>query len=193
MRTMVFGAETRQPERWRVYRICTANSTWNLEVETEQGKARRCAVLTCVAPPERAGRAFEDSAPSADEVSLFSLSPAEWIGKCLVVGTARTSQVQSVEFIGADEVRASIAKLQRAPGAVEASPRQDEHERRPAWAPFPAGHVEMAETAASLLKTVCHRHDLTLAVRHDPLLDRRLKLALAECGLMLEALSRRTG
>ena len=49
----------------------------------------------------------------------------------------------------------------------------------------------LREAAASVLKAVCHRHDLRHAIEHDPLLVKRLEHALAECGLMLEAMERR--
>lgn len=179
--TMVFGATSRRSEKWRVYRIRTANSTWELEVQAEGGE-RRCAVLTRVDP---AGESFEDSAPQADGRSLYALSPLDWIGRRLAVGTALTSEIQSVDFVATTSARktAHSAPTRAEPPRVE--------EGRPAWAPFPLGYVEMAEAAASVLKAVAHRHDLHDALRHDPMLVRRLELALAQCGLMVEALSRR--
>src|SRR5205085_2678427 len=134
-------------------------------------------------PVSRAGESHEDSSPKAGGESLFVLSPMKWIGKCLTVGTVRTSELQSVDFLSSAETRAR-------PKAVSSPPMQTEPEP-PRWAPFPAGQVEMAEVASSLLKMVCHRRDLADAVRSDPLLQRRLKLALAGCGLMLETLNQR--
>ena len=200
--TMVFGTTMRRSEKWRVYRIRTANSTYQLEVETGGTRqSRRCAVLTCVAPESRAGETFEDSSPQAGEQSLYALSPMDWIGTCLTVGTARTSQIQSVDFVAATE--AGSATLPRArptqTGLLAAQPTPEQpseaaqrrEAERPAWASFPLGYVEMTEAAASLLKATCHRHDLRAALQHEPLLRRRIEHALAECRLMLEALDGR--
>ena len=218
---------------WRVYRLTTVNSTYELEVQRE-GEPRRCVVLTCVSPPSRAGESFEDSAPLAGSDSLFAVSPLEWVGRSLSVGTARTSQVQSVDFLTARAEPESLARLQQqwkdreradldrdrsrlerdrrelerqrrqveeaqraaekaAPAASpQEPPKQEEpaQKRRP-WSPFPEGPVEMAEVAAALLKNVCHQTELFPAVRQDALLDQRLKLAFAECRLMLDAMMRR--
>lgn len=180
--TMVFGAPTRRAEMWRVYRIRTANSTYELEVQSE-GTARRCTVLTRVDP---AGESFEDSAPQLDGKSLYAESPLDWIGKQLAVGTARTSEIQSVDFLTtASERRASRTSI------AVAAPPAPAQERRPDWAPFPLGFVEMTEAAAAVLSNVAHRHDLSAAIRNDPHLVRRLELALAQCGLMVETLTRR--
>ncbi len=194
--TMVFGISARRSEKWRVYRIGTANSTYELEVQDGPGKtARRCVVLTCVAPAARAGESFEDSSPQADEQSLYALSPMDWIGRSLTVGTARTSPVQSVEFVTATDLPPSQT---RAPAGRSATavhfgtrplPRQaPKAEERPTWAPFPLGYVEMAEAAASLLKAACHRHDLLPALEGEPLLEQRMSLALDQCALLLKAL-----
>ena len=190
--TMVFGAALRRSEKWRVFRIRTANSTYELEVESvAHPQARRCAVLTCVAPQERSGESFTDASPQADGQSLFALSPLDWMGKRLCVGTARTSEVQAVDFIGESE-RAQgrdrvISKLAPAPPS---QPRQESNAR--AWSAYPLNHVEFAETAAALLKLVVHRHDVFAALKDDSLAERRMTLALADCRLMLEALSRRS-
>jgi hypothetical protein len=191
--TMVFGTTSRRSEKWRLYRIGTANSVYELEVEAEHSRVgRRCVVLTCIAPPERAGETFEDSSPLAETQSLYDLSPVDWMGKRLAVGTARTSEVQSVDFVSANAERKSVTRqwpaVQARATQPIAAPRE---EPAPRWAPFPGGHVEMAEAAASLLKCVCHRHDLEAALERDEHLQQRMRLAFAECRLMLEALLRR--
>jgi hypothetical protein len=194
--TMVFGANLRRSEKWRLFRIRTANSTYELELESAPGThGRRCAVLTRIAP---AGESFTDSSPMANENSLFASSPMEWMGKCLVVGTARTSEVQSVDFVGANDrpVARKTASTTMPFGAAPRAAEQTQHaahaEPKPReWAPFPLSHVEMAETAAMLLKAIVHRADLFPALKGDELAERRMTLSLAECRLMLEALNRR--
>jgi hypothetical protein len=199
--TMVFGAVSRRSEKWRVYRIRTANSTYELEVEGERAGGRRCAVLTCVEPKDRAGQSFEDSSPQVDGVSLFSLSPMEWMGKALALGTARTSPIQSVDFVAATDAPASRARLTTGlnggyqPHEKRAGfPREERPREAPAptWAAFPEGHVQMVETAATLLKIATHRPDLFAAVRDDSNLDQRLRLSLTQCRLMLDALQRKS-
>jgi hypothetical protein len=193
--TMVFGAEVRRSEKWRVYQIRTANSTYELEVQgATPGDSRRCCVLTCVAPASRAGHRFEDSAPRAGDESLFAVSPLDWIGRCLVVGSARTSEVQSVEFVGTSEgsaARRGAGSNQtlvfNAPEGASAKPKAEEP---PTWAPFPLGSVQMAETAATLLRLVEQRADLRARLRDEPLLRRRLENALESCRLVLSSLEK---
>lgn len=186
--TMVFGAGARRSEKWRVYRIRTANSAYELEVQAEVGAgARRCAVLTCIEPASRNGESFEDSAPQVGEQSLHALSPMDWIGKPLTVGTARTSEVQSVDFIATTSARA--ARGARSTPAAQPGPRREEPR---AWAPYPLGSVEMAEAAASVLQALCHQRDLLHDLGGNAHLHKRLQLALAQCGLMLEALEQRS-
>jgi hypothetical protein len=194
--TMVFGANTRRSEKWRVYRIRTANSTYELEMQGEVAEgARRCAVLTKVEPKEQAGQSFEDSAPRAGADSLFKLSPMDWMGKPLCVGTAQTSEVQSVDFIktssGPNRTQQFPARMWTTGPAPQPAPRAEPPP--PAFAPFPLGTVELLEAAASALQSVCHRHDLKAAISDDPLLIKRYTLALAQCGLLLEAMERRKG
>ena len=71
------------------------------------------------------------------------------------------------------------------------TPRASQPEPPHQWAPFPLGQIELVEAAASALKAVCHQHHLPSAIEHDAHLIKRFKLALAECGLMLEAMERR--
>lgn len=200
--TQVFGATMRRSEKWRLYQVRTANSTYELEVQSPSpGDSRRCAVLTCVAPEARAGQSFEDSAPRAGEQSLYTVSPLDWIGKCLTVGTARTSEVQSVEFISANDAPSSSrAQAQRRADTERRSPQtfvfqapQPKAEEPPPWAPFPLGHVEMAEACASLLRALCHRHDLAAALANHPGHRRRLELALTQCRVLLDSLTPRDG
>lgn len=182
--TMVFGSATRRSEKWRVYRIGTANSTYELEVQGEvAGEGRRCAVLTCVAPPARAGVTFEDSAPRVGDGDLFALSPVEWMGKTLSVGTARTTEIRSVDFV---KTASEVTRRTFVPPPPPAPPPPP-----PAYAPFPLGQIELLEAAAGALKAIAHRHDLRGAIAGTPHLVKRYQLALAECGLMLEALDRR--
>lgn len=192
--TMVFGANTRRSTSWRLYRIRTANSLYDLEVQGESAGGRRCVVLTCFEPKDRAGVSFEDSAPLLDAVSLFTLSPLEWMGKCLSVGTARTSPLQSVDFIAAADAPVKRPSRTTTFGAQAsaplAEPKQETRTAPNPWSPFPLGAVEMAEVAASLLKCVTHQQGATAAVGRDEHLNQRLRLALAECRLMLEALHR---
>jgi hypothetical protein len=49
----------------------------------------------------------------------------------------------------------------------------------------------MLEAAASVMGAVCHRHDLEAALSRDPKLARRYRLALAQCGVLLETLTGR--
>jgi hypothetical protein len=167
------------PLGWRVYRIQTQNSLYELEVQDapRQG-ARRCAVLRCLEPRSRAGEAYEDSSPLVGTRSLFDVSPLEWIGARLFIGTAETSLVQEVDFV-------TSRAEPHAPTAPKAAPRPSPWER------FPDGYVELAETTAGILKGLCHCEDLFFAVRSDTLLERRLQLALAQCRLMLDAMKRR--
>jgi hypothetical protein len=173
--TMVFGAETRRSEMWRVYRIRTAHSAYELEVQTETtGGARRCAVMTCVEPEARAGQTFEDSSPLCGSESLYGVNPLDWIGRVLRVGTVCTSEIQSVDFVKSASTR-TVTRAAPAPAR--------------SWAPYPLGQVEMLETAASVLKAVAHQHELRRDLSHDRRLVKRFELALAECQVMLETLT----
>lgn len=183
--TMVFGAEMRRSDMWRVYRIRTANSDYELEVQTDSaGGSRRCAVLTCVLPATRAGHACEDSSPLLGDESLFAVNPVDWIGRTLRIGTACTSEIHQVDFSKCTSTRSRGFTTSAAPP----TPR----DQRPAWAPYPLRQVEMLEAAASVLKAVCHQHQLRGDLSHDRRLVRRFELALAECGLMLETLTDRS-
>lgn len=185
---MVFGTEMRRSNKWRVYRIRTANSTYELEVEGGVG-GRRCVVATCVAPADRAGERYEDSSPQLDGADLHALSPVEWMGKCLTLGTLRTSALQSVDFVAATEARSAPPSrtqvfTQHGPAPAPAAPKA------PSWSAFPAGQVEMVETAAVLLKLVGEHRDLSQAVKDDPFLRQRLSVALSGCKLMLELINK---
>jgi hypothetical protein len=196
--TLVFGANMRRSEKWRLYQIRTANSTYELEVQSPTpGESRRCCVLTCISPADRAGQAFEDSSPRVGEESLFAFSPLDWIGKTLTVGTARTSEVQSVEFLSASDAPAPRRKSQPAqslvfgvPAPAAPAPRAKPAQDPPTWAPFPLGYVQMAEAAASVLQTLDNRRAAQEDLRDDSILRRRLEHALSTCRLMLESLDR---
>jgi hypothetical protein len=188
--TMVFSTVSRRSEMWRVYRIRTVNSTYELEVQSPTAsQVRRCVVLTCLEPKGRAGQTFEDSAPQVSGRDLFYLSPLEWMGKTLSVGTAQTSEIQSVDFIASADARRSSSLFSQ-----RAQPGYQPHAaRKPAPAPVapqpPAQqYVEMAETAASLLRALLHRQDFAAEVRGQGQLEQRLKLAVTQCRLMLDAL-----
>ncbi|MBL8956534.1 MAG: hypothetical protein JNK82_37515 [Myxococcaceae bacterium] len=188
--TMVFGSTVRRAEKWRVYRIGTANSVYELEVQSESAEgARRCAVLTRVQPS--ASGTFEDSAPRIGSESLYAVSQVEWIGKRLAVGTACTSEIVSVDFVknaSGPSRGQSMVFGAPVPKAPEPAPKQ----REPSpWAAYPQGEVEMLEAAASVLQNVCHRRELLRDLEGDALLLKRYKLALAACGVMLEALEKR--
>ncbi len=196
--TMVFGTTTRRSEKWRRYQLRTANSTYELEVQNPTpSENRRCCVLTCVAPANRAGQTFEDSSPRAGDASLYAVSPMDWMGQCLTVGTARTSEVVSVEFISESDgptprrtgtsSQSLVFGQPAAPDSTPASPKP-KSEEAPQWAPFPLGYVQMAEAAASVLQVLNNRVDAQAQVRAEPLLRRRLEHALATCKLMLETM-----
>ena len=180
---------------WKLYRLRTENSVYELELQAAaNASGRRCAVLTCVEPAARAGEVFEDSSPMLGTRSLFEVSPMEWIGGRLSVGTAETSLVQEVAFVSSRAEPSTLARLNTPrpqPAVRVAEPPPPPPPRKNLWDDFPTGHVQMAEAAASVLKSLCHREDLFFAVRADSVLERRLQLALAECRLMLEAMARR--
>jgi len=179
--TVVFGAEARRSEMWRVYRIRTANSTYELEVQTEVAPGvRRCAVMTCVEPVSRAGQSFEDSSPLLGNESLYAVNPLDWIGRVARIGTACTSEIQSVDFIRSGATR---TVRPQAPAPQQAPVRS--------WAAYPEGPVEMLEAAASVLKAVCHQHELQRDLSHERRLQRRYELALAQCALLIETLGER--
>lgn len=197
--TMVFGTTLRRSEKWRVYQVRTANSTYELEVQSPSpGEARRCCVLTCVSPSSRAGQSFEDSSPRAGEESLYAVSPLDWIGRCLSVGTARTSEVQSVEFVSVADAPAPRRNGRSSDttvfGQPSSAPAPASGSAKPAseeplhWAPFPLGYVQMAEAAASLLQLLNNRQDVHARLRGDLLLQRRFEHALGTVRLMLEGL-----
>ncbi|MBL8919835.1 MAG: hypothetical protein JNJ54_13285 [Myxococcaceae bacterium] len=197
--TMVFGAPTRRTEAWRVYRIRTANSEYELEVQ-EPGGARRCTVLTKLAG-EAAVQSFEDSQPRVGERCLYDVSPLEWMGQPLAVGTACTTPIQSVDFVRHAPLRTQRAAatpkntlvFSEAPArASRPAPAPDTAAPAPkSWAPFPLGCVEMLEAAASVLGAVCHQPSLASALEGDPRLAKRYRLALAQCGVLLETLDAR--
>lgn len=194
--TMVFGANVRRSEKWRLYQVRTANSTYELEVQSPTpGETRRCCVLTCVAPASRAGQSFEDSSPRAGDESLFVVSPLDWIGRTLTVGTARTSEVQSVEFVSASDAPAPRRSARGPetvvfdkPAAASSPSAKAPEEERSTWAPFPLGYVQMAEAAASLLQILENRRDVQERLRGELLLRRRFEHALGTARLMLEVL-----
>jgi hypothetical protein len=195
---MVFGSNMRRAERWRLYQVHTANSAYELEVQSPtEGETRRCCVLTCVAPAARAGQTFEDSSPRIAEESLFAVSPLDWIGKCLAVGTARTSEVVSVEFVSASDAlaprrgQASQSMVFGKPAAPAQPSPKPAAEPAPAWAPFPLGYVQMAEAAAGLLQLLNNRLDLKVELHDEPMLRRRLEHALSTCQLMLESMNQK--
>lgn len=199
--TMVFGAPTRRSDAWRVYQIRTANSLYELEVQEGDGP-RRCTVLTKLDEKGAVLQTFEDSQPRIGEKCLYDVSPLDWMGQTLAVGTACTSAVQSVDFI-----RNSPSRTLRMPAGSSrpatmvfgdsrsntSAPKRQESvaEKPPAWSPFPLGSVEMVEAAANVLGAVCHRHDLLAALEGNTLLGKRYKLALAQCGVLLETLTNR--
>ncbi len=191
--TMVFGSAVRRSEKWRVYRIRTANSTYELEVQAESADgARRCAVLTCVAPHPNAGHSFEDSAPRIGAESLYGASPVDWIGRRLAVGTAITSEIVSVDFVKTASAPTRSAKPQpEAPRAQPPAPPLAQEQQRHVWSPYPLGELEMLETAANALRAVCHQRTMLDDLARDPLLLKRYRLALGACGVMLEALEKR--
>ncbi|MCU0695209.1 MAG: hypothetical protein MUC96_01620 [Myxococcaceae bacterium] len=88
--TMVFGAPTRRTEAWRVYQVRTANSLYELEVQ-EAGGPRRCVVLTKLGADGAVLQTFEDSQPRLGDRCLYDVSPLDWMGQSLAVGTAVTS------------------------------------------------------------------------------------------------------
>jgi hypothetical protein len=206
--TMVFGAPTRRTQAWRVYQIRTANSLYELEVQ-EAGEPRRCTVLTRLDAQGAALQCFEDSQPRIGERCLYDVSALEWIGQPLAVGTACTTPVVSVDFLRNAPVRTQHATPASASqpvgsstmvfGAKKDSTREPAREPRvsqqqpppPAWSAFPLGSVEMVEAAANVLAAVCHRQDLLEALEGNTLLAKRYRLALAQCGLMLETLNNR--
>lgn len=183
--TMVWGGPVRRNEAWRLYRIRTANSTYELEVQ-ESGVDRRCTILTKLDPHDGVLQSFEDSAPRVGTQSLYDVSPLDWIGRRLAVGTVCTSELVSVDFLTTSTTRAA---RHRAPRAQPASPPPA---APPPWAPFPLGNVEMLEAAASVLGAIAHRHDLLAALQQNPKLARRYQLALAQCGLLMETLLARS-
>lgn len=200
--TMVFGAPTRRTEAWRVYRIRTANSEYELEVQ-EPGAGRRCTVLTKLAG-EAAVQSFEDSQPRVGERCLYEVSPLEWMGQPLAVGTACTTPIQSVDFVRHAPLRTqrapSSATMAFPPGAsraphptpAHAAPTAASSATPQSWSAFPLGCVEMLEAAASVLGAVCHRPDLAAALEGNPRLSKRYRLALAQCGVLLETLGNRS-
>lgn len=197
--TTVFGAPTRRTEAWRVYQVRTANSLYELEVQ-EAGGARRCVVLTKLGADGAVLQTFEDSQPRLGDRCLYDVSPLDWMGQSLAVGTAVTSTIQSVEFLkqttGRTQRGPATMVFTNAPAPVTVAPRASKpapvaEPAPPPWAPFPLGCVEMLEAAASVLGAVCHRHDLSDALAKDPKLARRYQLALAQCGVLLETLSNR--
>ena len=206
--TMVFGANSRRSEKWRLFQICTANTTYHLEVqEPRDGDVRRCAVLTCLSQGPRLGQTFEDSSPRAGGQSLFSMTPLDWIGRSLEVGTVRTSEIISVEFLSMRDAPASSRTaptsgrgsadnqtmvFRVAPGAEPQGPhaerRQGQEPRQ--WSPFPLGAVEMAEVASALLNAVAHQGDVARALASQPLAKKRLAMALEACRVMLQTIER---
>jgi len=196
--TMVFGASTRRAEAWRVYQLRTANSVYELEVQVGDGP-RRCTVLTKLGANGEGLQSFEDSQPRLGERCLYDVSPLEWMGQSLSVGTACTSRIQAVDFVKeAAQRRAPTTTMVFAPSSSTgrsspAAKASSASSAPPSWAPFPMGCVEMLEAAGSVLGAVCHRHDLPAALARDPKLAKRFRLALAQCGVLVETLSARHG
>jgi hypothetical protein len=175
---------------WVVYRIHTASSRYTLGVFAGSAERRRCAVLRGMSHGTHINA--EDSAPLVGDKSLFELPPSEWIGHRLTIGTTNTSSIRSVDLEDDPVVVTSItsgatvvtSSRQLAPTPSEPPPRRP----RPA---YPADMVEYAETAAGLLRAVYTKEDLATDLRENPKLERRFKVAVGECFLVLKALGER--
>ena len=190
MRTEIY---TVSGAAWAVYRVQTASSRYSLGVYPGSGERRRCAVLRGWSHGAHVNA--EDSAPLVGDKSLFELSPSEWIGQRLQIGTTKMSPVRSVELEDDPTVITSITSgapmvitsRQMAPVAASAEPERPKRQR-PA---YPADMVEYAETAASLLRAVYAKEGLAGDLRGQVDLERRFKVAVGECFLVLKALGER--
>jgi len=176
---------------WVVYRVQTASSRYTLGVFGGSGDRRRCAVLRGWSHGAHINA--EDSAPLIGDKSLFEVSPSEWIGQRLRIGTTNTSSVQSVELEDDPTVVSSITSLAPAVSSsrqlVQPTAESERPKRqRPA---YPADMVEYAETAASLLRAVYAKEELARDLRGQGDMERRFKVAVGECFLVLKALGER--
>lgn len=187
-RTIIFSASG---AGWVVYRVQTASSRYSLGIFAGSGERRRCAVLRGWSHGAHINA--EDSAPLIGERSLFELSPSEWIGQRLRIGTTNTSPVQSVELEDDPTVVTSITSFAPAvTSSRQLAPASAESERpRRQRSAYPADMVEYAETAASLLRAVYSKEGLADDLRGQADLERRFKVAVGECFLVLKALGER--
>ncbi len=176
---------------WVVYRVQTKSSRYTLGVFGGSAGRRRCAVLRGSSHGEQVNA--EDSAPLVGEKSLFDLSPPEWVGHSLQIGTTKTSPIQSVELEDDPIVVTSVTSL--APVVTSSREFEAGSSKRAAttrqWSAYPADMVEYAESAAKLLQAVYAKQDLADDLRAHPKLAQRFKFAVGECFLVLKALGER--
>ena len=169
---------------WTVYRVQTEASVYHVALFKGDGRRRRCVTLR----GDTVGEA-QDSDPRIDDVSLFDVPVTEWVGKSLEVGRVTTSPVRVVE------VERDVAIVR----ALTDPPRRtrvgDEKGGSPRGQlepiPYPESAVVLVEAAARRLSAAYEQRTLVEDLAGEPELLDRLRVALADCYMRVQAMGRR--
>ena len=176
---------------WDVYRVKTGWSVYLVGLHHHNG--RRSVVMRGEPGSAKQDLIVRDADPRIGDRSVWDVPIHEWPGHALDVATVITSPVESVARV--EELRTIAAvtnvgvKSQRTAVAVvtgqTSSPKPGELRQRA----YPESYVEHAEDAASLLRAIARKPQVFDDVGDDPLLRDRLRLALADCALVLETIN----
>lgn len=191
----------------KVYKISTVSSVYLLGLLEVGG--RRFAVLIGQPGTHNAGVVMRDSDPQIGERSLWDVpDPQGWIGELLTVATLRTSTIQAVVLdLSPQSNAAMIRATQGSPieqpiatsratailtgqrSSSTSGEQAEEAAYQAAPITYPESYVDNAETAASYLRYILRRSTLFEDVASNPVLQRRLDVALADCVVCLERLA----
>jgi hypothetical protein len=181
----------------KVYRITTQSSTYLLA--TYPTGPRRGVVVRGEPGSGKEHVVVRDSDPRIDDRSLWDVPPLEWVGHVLEAGTMVTSRIRSVTEATDDKTIGLFNNRGLADASEDAdeltvfrAPKQREREQRPRSA-YPESHVEYAEGAATCLRAVQREESLFADVAGNPLLEDRLRVALAGCAVALDMIRRKVG
>jgi hypothetical protein len=181
----------------KVYRVATQSSTYLLGLYPTG--ARRGVVVRGEPGSNKEHVVVRDTDPMIGDRPLWDVPPLEWVGQVLQAGTMVTSRIRSVTEATDEKTLSLLTNLGAADASSDAdevtifsSPKQAPRERRPR-PPYPESHVQYAEGAASRLRSVQMEESLFADVASDPLLEDRLRVALAGCAVALETIRRKVG
>ncbi len=169
---------------WTVYRVQTQASVYHVAVFKGDERRRRCVTLR----GDTVGEA-QDSDPRINDASLFDVPVTAWVGKSLEVGLVTTSPVQVVEV----ERDVAIVRALTAP-PVRRRVGDEDGGLPPAQResiPYPESAVVLVESGARRLSAAYEQRTLVEDLAAEPELLDRLRIALADCYMRVEAMGRR--